>query len=233
MSDNAVSPLEIPSGAVLLHYVINTAANAAVLLVLSLFWGQLILVDFSQLWGFNPGGLLQVWWIFGWAALFALIGAGSYTYESKPMLLWRAAWLSLNAGFWEELLYRCVLFCTAMIAMPFLNFITFGLVGWLNTAILIPFTNWVTFGALAPQLYGATWVLGAAVISAAGDFRDAHKYLGWFGWLNSWFLGMVFFWLMFNYGIITAMVAHAVYDLILLSARALKSERSIYYRFSR
>ena len=36
---------------------------------------------------------------------------------------------------------------------------------------------------------------------------------------------MIFFWLTFNHGIFTAMVAHVMYDLIILVAYALKSKK--------
>lgn len=122
-----------------------------------------------------------------------------------------------------------------MIMLTFFNWITFGLVHWFFANLFIPVANWLTFGALAPQLLATNWVLGAAIVSAAGDFRDAHKYLGLLGYINSWFMGMLLFWLMFRYGIFTAMVAHAIYDMILFVARALKSREVgiLDYRFRR
>lgn len=228
MSDK-VSPLEIPGRLILKNYATDFVIYGGILLVLSLFWGDLLLMNVGQLWRFEAIGLTHVWWLFAWAVVGAFINEAKWSYDSKPMLLARATWLSLNAGFWEELKYRWLLFFTAMITIPFANFITFGLVWQVNYHILIPLANWATFGALAPQLYAENWVLAAAIISAAGAFRDAHKYQGWQGVIQTWFLGMVFFWLTFNYGIVTAMVAHAAYDLILLVAEALKSERPLFF----
>lgn len=62
-------------------------------------------------------------------------------------------------------------------------------------------------------------------MSASVSFRDQHEYLGWFGWINSWFMGMVFFWLLFNYGLFTAIAAHALYDMIILVMVALFARR--------
>ena len=106
---------------------------------------------------------------------------------------------------------------------------------WLYTAVLVPLANLVTLGALQPYLLSETtsWVLGAAIVTAAGAFRKAHEYLGYFGMVNAWFIGMVFFYLALNYGLITAIVAHILYDVIIFTLRALLSEPGSPYRFAR
>lgn len=232
MSVYKIDHLDIPAKEVLKE---NLSVFVPALLVfgfLFYFWRDYILIDFASIWRFDAAGLGQVWFIFAWAVLFALIGSGGIYFVSKATLIGRATWLSLNAAFWEELLYRWLYFASAMIILPFLNWITFGLVKWFYTTLFIPIANFFTLGALEPQLHAANWVLGAAIISAAASFRDAHKYLGLVGFVNSWFLGMVLFWVMLNHGIITAMVAHFVYDLILFGTRALKSDR-VGLRFGR
>ena len=106
--------------------------------------------------------------------------------------------------------------------LPFLNLITFGLLEWLYTNVLVPVANWATFGALSEFLFHpASWVVGAAIISANGFFRDGHKGNGFIGWVNSWFIGMVLFYLMLNYGLWTAIVAHILYDVVVFTAVAI------------
>ncbi len=41
------------------------------------------------------------------------------------------------------------------------------------------------------------------------------------GLVNAWFGGMVMFWLMFHYGLWTAIVAHILYDICVFTSRAI------------
>jgi len=96
-----------------------------------------------------------------------------------------------------------------------------GLLEWIHLNITAPIADWTTFGALHDQLYHpAGWLAGAAVLSANAGFRDGHKYQGILGYVNSWFLGMVFFWLMFTYGLLAAILVHFLYDLIIFAVTA-------------
>ena len=217
--------LETPAWGVFVRYAMMFAGTFAVFLILTTIWSRHLAMSFDTIWRFNVVGLGAVWFIFAWAGLFVLIGKGDDYFEKKATLVGRAIWLSVNAGIWEELIFRWLVFGSAMITLTFVNWITFGLLHWLYVTLFIPVANWLTFGALAPQLLGANWILGAAVLSASASFQSGHKHLGLFGYLNAWFLGMIFFWLTFNHGIFTAMVAHVMYDLIILVAYALKSKK--------
>ncbi|HMO22056.1 MAG TPA: hypothetical protein PKC98_13950, partial [Candidatus Melainabacteria bacterium] len=53
------------------------------------------------------------------------------------------------------------------------------------------------------------------LISANSRFRDGHKYQGFLGWVNSWFLGMVFFYMTLTYGLVAAIAVHFLYDMII------------------
>jgi len=122
------------------------------------------------------------------------------------------------------LIYRWLTFSIAIITIPILNWCTFGFVSWFYIDLAIPFTNWITFGMLSPQLLSSNWVLGVAIISSTGQFRDAHKHLGLLGFVNSWLIGLVLFWIMFNFGIETAIVVHIIYDLIVLITVSIRAE---------
>jgi hypothetical protein len=169
-----------------------------------------------------PGGLLRVWPLFGWGVLLtAVLGLFAVIWDVPRQLppavvLRRGIWLSINAGVFEELIFRLVMFVNAVAGLLFLNLITFGLVGWIYHTVLIPVADWTTFRLLHSQLHQASWAIGAAVLSVNGAFRDRHSHLGPFGYINSWFVGMVMFYLVFNYGLITAMIGHAVYDILIM-----------------
>ncbi len=82
--------------------------------------------------------------------------------------------------------------------------------------ILIPIANWTTFGMMEPILTDRSTPLFLFGIFAANiAFRNGHKYLGPVGYVNSWYIGMVLVYATMTYGILTAIVLHAIYDIII------------------
>jgi len=87
---------------------------------------------------------------------------------------------------------------------------------WFYDTILIPIAYYATFKQAEPVLYGgypALFVYGAFLANMW--FRDGHKYQGLLGWVNSWYLGMVLLYAMLTYGLLTAIVVHALYDILI------------------
>ena len=229
--DDDVSVVDVPASKVTLMYLGLLAGSGLLYGTLHHFWGRYVLLNFSQLEGrgFVSAALGRVWFVFAWAVVGSLIlNAIGQSSSSLPrgVQLIKGWWLSLNAGVFEELIYRWLMFFTAMIVLPFFNFITFGLTKWFYMHLLVPLANWATFHALAPQLHStASWTIGAAIVSASISFRDVHE--GAIGKVNAWFIGMLLFWLVFHYGLLTAIVVHVLYDGIIFTLRAILSERPI------
>lgn len=199
------------------------------------FWRDYMFISFDQIWTTTSSAanaIDQVWFVFAWGTLATLVisvyGKGEKRLFQDPLTgFLKGLWLSINAGFFEEMIYRWLAFSTAMVLTPFLNWITFGLVHWLNVQVLLPVANWSTLGYLEPQLLSNNWVLGAAILTANASFRDEHKqHLGLLGYVNSWFGGMLMFYLMFHYGIWAAIAVHTVYDICVFST---ESAVSTYY----
>jgi hypothetical protein len=93
---------------------------------------------------------------------------------------------------------------------------------WFYLNLMGPFTDWVTFHSLHETLFHpAGFAVGAALVSTNAFFRDGHKYLGIVGVVNSWCLGMFFFYLMLNYGLPAAILVHFAYDAVVFSTAAL------------
>ena len=228
MSREKPETLELSPLAVLLGYVLVLMIWLVVFGLLNLFWGNRALISFGEIWHPNPdvlGGLMSVWFIFLWGGgmtlIMGLILINAPRNYFPGEVVAHGMWISLNAGIFEEIIFRWLRFAIAMIMLPFLNFITFGFFQWLYGSILVPVADWATFGALHEWLYHpAGWVVGAAIISANGKFRGAHYENGFFNWVNSWFIGMVMFWLMFNHGLLTAIAAHILYDAIIFAVAA-------------
>lgn len=221
-----MDPIQIHPAAVTAGFLRITAGACA---VLGLLWvvvedtmrpaATLVLATGPDV----TGGLRAVWPLFAWAAafaLFAIVMATRVEYAPPPppgTMFGRGMWLSLNAGFFEELLFRCLLFVSMVPILDALNWITFGLIRWLYETLLIPLADLATLGLLADHLTGApSWILAAALLTVNGRFRNGHSYLGWLGWVNSWYVGMAMFYLTFSHGLVAAMVAHALYDAILM-----------------
>lgn len=99
-----------------------------------------------------------------------------------------------------------------MILVGLLDVLTTLLIAkWWFVAILIPVTNFITFGKLS-TIFAMYWTVGAGMISVNGDFRKGHIYQGLFGQIHSWVIGMLMFWFMFNFGLLAAMLLHALFD---------------------
>lgn len=234
----AISPDDVPHRSVLVG--VTGVYTVAVLILFGISglvsWLGGDLVDFPlgyrAVWDIPAdvlGGLRRTFWLFLWGTLLT-VGLGLvliYRYvprEARPGTVFlRGTWLSLNAGFFEEIIFRWLLLIIAPAVLVVLNFVSFGLIRWLYGTILIPIANTTTLGILEPQLTDANWLLGAAIISVNGRFRRGHAHHGLFATVNSWFIGMVMFYLLFNFGMWAAIVAHIAYDLCVFWTAAFMS----------
>lgn len=185
---------------------------------------------FSEPWtshGSVIDGLGSVWFIFVWGAGLALLGGLLRIVRRTPRanepgeIFIEGTWISFNAGFFEEIIYRWLALFGSMIVLKILNVITFGFIKWLYMSILVPFTNWVSFDLLEPQLYGNYgWLFAAGIVSASFRFSSGHEYQGTLGVINSWYIGLFMFFLMFHYGLWVAIIAHILYDLSIFWIRS-------------
>lgn len=128
---------------------------------------------------------------------------------------------SLIAGTTEEIYFRFLLFFIIMYTIQFGNFLFFGWLGfgiteWFTIHISGPFTNFVSFGILSPMFNTELfpWFVAGAIMYSNGKFREGHQYQGPIGIINAWYAGILLFAVMFNYGIIAAMVVHVLFDIM-------------------
>lgn len=141
---------------------------------------------------------------------------------------------SVKAGLFEELAYRWLIFFSAVPILYAANFACFeflshwGLVErdfacveWLYTKILCPVANFATAGKLGFWLQNDNWLIGAAVVSTSVQFKNGHKYQGFLGMTNSWFLGIYFTWFTLNFGILSAILFHMLYNMVIHSVAAI------------
>ncbi len=128
---------------------------------------------------------------------------------------------SLAAGIFEEMTFRWLFFLNNIVVIKITNFVFFGFLGfgipeWFQLNLFGPIADWITLGGLHASLFHQSgWAVGSAMLVTNAFFRDGHKYQGWFGYVNSWFGGMFFFFILFKYGLPAAMLIHFLYDFII------------------
>lgn len=201
--------------------------------IVKLFWPEFIPFKAFEFWYFQ-GRLIDVlilsWPILAWGAavniVFSLMGRNDPKLNKNAgCVLALGTGISTFAGVFEEISFRWILFYSAIVGAKVTNFLFFGWAGfgiseWLYTNILGPVANFLTLGYLEPHLFGPLgWAVGAAIVTSNAQFRDGHGYQGWFGWVNSWFLGMYFFYVMFTHGLFAAMLVHFLYDMLIFVVR--------------
>ena len=222
--------LEIPALDVSVIYIAQAFKATAIFGLLCLLGFEHLKWDMLSLITWNPYGLLMAWPILLWATAWAIANSITGRYdqtlkEARTRILSRAVWTSIQIGFWEELIYRYLSFGIAMILLPFIDWITRGVVRWIFESFLMPATHLMTFGALEGQILTTPWTVGASIITANLVFVAVHIYTGHsiISCVNAWFVGLVLFWLALHYGLITSMVVHSAYDAVLLLTQALKA----------
>lgn len=179
--------------------------------------------------GDTAAGLSQVWFIFAWGfgiqLLIQVMRIVRRVPKDAPMrhLIRHGAWLSLNAGVFEELIFRVYAFLSFVIVIRFVNDYLGGIVRLIGTGFVLPVADFLTFGTLSGPFDAARWPVGLGILVGAVFFRNAHRHYGAMSKANVFIIGLCMFWLVFNYGVLTAIIAHVLYDMAVFAAIALSS----------
>lgn len=143
-------------------------------------------------------------------------GTGEFSFEAERAL-GKGILVSLRAGILEEICFRWILFLGFIPVLYFANqfcFWAFHIEGpkVLFYGFYAPLADSFTLGFLHVQLTG-DWLIAASLLSVNFRFQDEHAYLGWVGYINSWFFGMYMFYMLFHFGLLACVLAHILYDL--------------------
>jgi len=196
------------------------------------FFPNLIPLDFFY-WGDNTSSLLEILkssypvFVFGLVyTFFALLitknpPVQNHNAEQKFIV---GILISFWAGITEEIAFRWILFLSAIATIQISDWVLGGflfgngLTYWIYTNVLIPVADWATFRQLTEYLYNPSgWAIGAAILSTNGQFRDGHAYQGCIGWINAWFFGIFMYKVVWECGLLPAILVHVVYDIIIFS----------------
>jgi len=191
-----LKPRKIP------EFKLNPGFLVAVSFLLSAFAG--VVEELTYRWLFYLSAFAGLWilnwaspWVFGFLIVLAVFALGKVFLDTFEALLTGLV----------GLVFAIILGWSGYLS---------GIPEWFHLNAAGPFANWITLGYLEPYIFHPTgWLVGAAMLSVNASFRDNHKYQGWVGVLNSWFIGMFLFWVMFTYGILVAILMHFLYDLMI------------------
>ncbi len=146
--------------------------------------------------------------------------------------------ISLLIGIVEEISFRWLAFYMSILGNKMMNFCLFGYCRWFYLNVEAPFMNFIFIKKLRWLLYDqAHWSIGSGAVIANAKFRDGHAYLGLFGYYNSWCIGFFLFWIMINYGLLSAILSHAFYDFIIFSMYYIhgvvqRRQKHLYYQYN-
>lgn len=203
--------------------------------VLLWLWPSLLPFGVLTLWT-SHGSMLDwlnyCWPIFVWGggltAFFSIISRNKpEENRNAEENLAKGFAISIFAGVTEEIAFRWCIFLSAGIGVQIVNwllggFMGFGLVEMLQIHLCAPVANFFTLGILNDVLTNKElWYVGAGLLASNAAFRDGHKYLGLLGYVNSWFIGMVFFAMTFKFGLGAAIFVHFLYDALIFCVRYL------------
>jgi hypothetical protein len=220
--------------------VLPFGLGSSVMLVLLLEWLEPDVIPFElttfwtvpdELWPAVTGALGLIWLVLAAGLLRTAIGAP----RSRPVQheLARMApvegrvvtltphGLLINSVF-EEICFRWLIFYAAIVGATLADFIVLGFadlhpIRWLFEELLIPVADFATWHQLHEVFTDHPWVVGAALLTSNGRFRNGHLYQGLFGWIWSWYFGMFLFLIMFTYGLPLAIAVHVGYNAAVLA----------------
>jgi len=212
--------------------ITSALAGIVVILIAGWFFPEAVPIKIWDLWSPHNTNILD--WlkaglpIFIWGIALATVVAFIQRHpEERRRQAERilAGGLAVNviAGTTEEIMFRWLIFLSSTVMVQLANFLFFGWLGfgiaeWFQIHLMGPVANFMTAGFLEKQVNNpALWMVGAGILSANAFFRDGHKYQGWLGCTNSWFCGMYFFYMTFNYGLGSAMITHFIYNCIVMT----------------
>jgi hypothetical protein len=204
-----------------------------VVAIVQAFWPEFLPYKLSDFWKAQGSIMDWLWaglpifiWGTGVTAVLSLLTRNSKKENDNAELLFAGdVLISLWAGFMEEICFRWLIFLNAIVGMKVVNFLFFGWLGfgiaeWFQIHVFGWLANLATLGYLQTVLTNPeTWAVGAGLLSANALFRNGHKYLGPIGFVNSWFIGMYMFFLLFNYGLWACILVHFLYDLLIFAVR--------------
>jgi len=214
------------------NYLVLALTGFCIVLVMEWLFPNIIPFTAFEFWHIRDSGpsdwLYSSWPILAWGGGFTFLVAvftrnDSWLNDDAEGLFIKDTLISVWAGVVEEICFRWLIFLAGIATVKFFNVLFFGFLGfgipqWLQIYIMGPVANFFTLGYLAPVLVApGSWAIGSALLGANALFRDGHKYLGWVGFANSWFIGMFFFWLLFTYGLVACIFIHFLYDFLISS----------------
>lgn len=212
----------------MISMIILMVFSAATIVVAKTWWPHLLPLQLDIGWTIKGNFLdwcRSSWALLAWGTVvtalvcFKTVNPRRYNREAEEHFA-KGALISLWAGVAEEIHYRWLNFLSAVVWVQIFNVLFFGFPKWAHLNVFGPLADFVSFGQLHGMMFHPLgWFIGAGMLATNANFRDGHAYQGPLGLINSWFIGLFMFWMMFRYGLPAAIVIHALYDLLIYSVR--------------
>lgn len=151
----------------------------------------------------------------------------------------RGFWSSLRAGVIEEIFYRWFWFIMLIPIVRVVNWLLGGFSGmgvpeWLYNQLFGPLVDVMTLHTMTDKMANPhLWYVGLAVLISNLVFGARHAYQGWDGPIRSFIFGLMAFFLLFQYGLMAAILVHFLCDLLVHTLRYAASESQRCYAASK
>ena len=210
-------------------YVLTTTSGVITIIiacVINYIWGTDILifdVFGAPFWKLPTSEAIRsLWFIPVWACtinafvcFLKLCMGERWSNGSAAEVMKKGLVIATLASILEELSYRWILFLSSIAGFTLSNVLLFQIPEWLSLNILVPLADFGTLKLMSDLLYHPEgWLVGAAILSTSGLFREGHSYQGFLGWVDSWFFAMVMFHVLFAHGILVCIIAHFTFNLV-------------------
>lgn len=214
----------------LIMHLIFTVKSLIVVSLVMYFRPEMVPFKLLEFW--TVSGSLLDWltsgkWLLIWGAVVTLVWC-VYTHNEPrnnryaERIFGQGIKLSIAAGIGQEILFRWGYLLSGIIMVQVFDYLLGGflfgngLLHLVYTNVLGPIANLTTFGTMSEFLVQSdAWAVGAGMLATNLAYRDGHKYTGKFGVLSAWFVGMAFFYFMFTYGLLAAILLHILYNLVI------------------
>lgn len=181
------------------------------------------LFEFWHTKGHFTAWFASIWFIFIWAVVGTTAGCLRCTYDEdyNPEEAYIENLLSsLRSGIFEEALFRWSGFLLAITVANLANKASMDLynhplIEKIQLTVLGPATNFMSFDTMQDYLVNPeNWTIGAGIVLSNAVFFFLHRQNGILNMINSWFMGLIFFFLLLTYGLIAAMAVHVVFNAV-------------------
>jgi len=125
----------------------------------------------------------------------------------------------------EGSLFRWLIFLNFIWIFQLFNWMIFGIFEQFYINSAAPIVSCSSLGIFDKIIYHPFgWSTGAAIIATSAIKTKYHNYQGFFGIINSWYIGLYLSLLTIQFGLLASIITHFLYDVIIDLMQYLKNK---------